>query len=325
MAPNTQLRNICLIHVFFGKKTSWFDLFVRSCSYNNSIDFILFTDISDICYSYSNVRVIDFSLAEFKNLVFKNTGITPLFSDPYKVCDFKPMFGKLFEDYLRKYDYWGYIDNDLLLGNVQSYLMEKVKVGHIVISTYKDFMSGPLAIFRNQFLTNNLFLLIKEYRKVCALPHCQGIDENIQRKSLKGYKLEKWLWLILFLLTPKNIKRLLVNYQQVRYELEWYFKRKLTNDKHPIDLTEAIWKLESLGKKICFAEILKSDIGFERIGEKRWNIEWKEGALTNKNTEEEILGFHFIKSKNNLSIHELNPDSKKVDLYGNDNAIKIVG
>ena len=39
---------------------------------------------------------------------------------PYKLCEFKPMFGVLFADVVEGFDFWGHIDNDAILGDVLS-------------------------------------------------------------------------------------------------------------------------------------------------------------------------------------------------------------
>ena len=40
---------------------------------------------------------------------------------PYKVIDFKPLFAHLFPEQVRGYDWWGHVDNDLVLGNVPTF------------------------------------------------------------------------------------------------------------------------------------------------------------------------------------------------------------
>ena len=41
---------------------------------------------------------------------------------PYKLCDLKPFFGRLFPEAVDGYDWWGYTDTDMLLGNLRSVL-----------------------------------------------------------------------------------------------------------------------------------------------------------------------------------------------------------
>ena len=36
----------------------------------------------------------------------------------YKLCDLKPLFGHLFPEAVLGYEWWGYTDTDILLGNM---------------------------------------------------------------------------------------------------------------------------------------------------------------------------------------------------------------
>ena len=40
---------------------------------------------------------------------------------PYKLCDLKSFYGKLFEDELRDYEYWGYGDCDVVYGKLPAF------------------------------------------------------------------------------------------------------------------------------------------------------------------------------------------------------------
>ena len=39
-----------------------------------------------------------------------------------KLCDYKPAYGLIFEDELIGYDYWGFCDTDILLGDIYQFL-----------------------------------------------------------------------------------------------------------------------------------------------------------------------------------------------------------
>ena len=55
---------------------------------------------------------------------------------PYKLCDYKPAYGYLFQEYLEGYEYWGYCDVDMIFGNLKRFLPDNVigeydKIGHL--------------------------------------------------------------------------------------------------------------------------------------------------------------------------------------------------
>ena len=41
---------------------------------------------------------------------------------PYKLCDFKPAYGEIFNEFISSFDYWGYCDVDLIWGNIRKFL-----------------------------------------------------------------------------------------------------------------------------------------------------------------------------------------------------------
>lgn len=42
------------------------------------------------------------------------------------MCDYKPTYGLAFKKWLGKYDFWGYCDFDLLLGNLRKFFTDEV-------------------------------------------------------------------------------------------------------------------------------------------------------------------------------------------------------
>lgn len=110
---------------------------------------------------------------------------------PYKLCDYKPTYGVLFAEYLKNYDYWGYIDCDLVFGNLSKYLK------NIGIAEYdRIYSAGHLSIYRNCKEINELFLEsfkgLIEFKSVCGTSMIHNFDETVindyfRRKGLKYY------------------------------------------------------------------------------------------------------------------------------------------
>lgn len=75
---------------------------------------------------------------------------------PYKINDFKPLFGHLFPHYVASYDFWGHVDNDMLLGRVRNFLPPLNTVD--VISAIDDHNTwGAFTLYRNTAYINTLF------------------------------------------------------------------------------------------------------------------------------------------------------------------------
>ena len=56
------MKSICLIIPYFGKFKNYFPLFLKSCSYNPTVDWLVFTDTSERYVWPENVHRIDMSL-----------------------------------------------------------------------------------------------------------------------------------------------------------------------------------------------------------------------------------------------------------------------
>lgn len=108
---------------FFGTLPSYFQAFLHSCEHlNGYLDFIVFSDDINIktMKMPSNVRYI---IVEFKDIqqIILNLYGSVLYS-PYKLCDYRPCYGQIFECYTQNYPYWGYCDIDLVLGDLVGWL-----------------------------------------------------------------------------------------------------------------------------------------------------------------------------------------------------------
>lgn len=134
---------LCIIGVFFGKLPNYFPLWLKSCAYNKNIDFLMFTD-QKIENFPSNFRLFPYSLDEVREKASKVVGFDVELERAYKLCDYRPIYGYIFEEYLSEYDYWAHCDFDMILGDIQAFC-EKYK-----IEKYDRFLPfGHLSFYRN--------------------------------------------------------------------------------------------------------------------------------------------------------------------------------
>ena len=131
-----------------------FDIWLNCCKNNNSFDWIIFTD-DRTEYNYpSNVHVKYMTFSDMKKRLTSFFGYKVSLEKPYKLCDYRPMYGDIFKDELKQYDSWGWCDLDLFFGNLNKYYTEerlkkygKINVlGHmsllqnkeVIVSCYKN-------------------------------------------------------------------------------------------------------------------------------------------------------------------------------------------
>lgn len=165
---------IAIVTTYFGKLPNYFSLWLKSCCYNPSIDFFLFTD-QRVQELPPNVTCVAMTLAKMKERATKVLGFDAVLSRPYKCCDYKPLYGLIFRDYLAAYDYWGHCDVDLIFGDLQKFFDENN------LYDYDKFgMLGHLSLFKNTDCVNHSFMLPKgcmDYRNVYTNEKNMAFDE----------------------------------------------------------------------------------------------------------------------------------------------------
>ncbi len=289
---------IAVIIVFFGEWPEWIRYFLVSVCKNNLIEYLIFSDIQLKGYVPNNVKQRRFSPGDFCSLVKEKLGITLLMDNTYKVCDYKPTYGKVFESYLKDFDYWAYSDIDLFYGDMAASPIFPLLGKYDIISGFSGFASGPFCMFRNISRVNNLYCGIKNYKTILGSPEYHGFDEHIVKKENEGISLLKIILLIRFLAgSISNVRKFLFNIKLFKYEFQWYVKKKTIDV--PVDFTEAI---ESRSKKgavsSCFFDFVLNDSDLLRMNDRKWRVVYADGKLIHSKTNKEISIFHFREAKN---------------------------
>ena len=170
---------IAFMNCHFGKMPWYFQYFLHSCKYNPSIDFFIITD--DHTYAGrlpNNVKMIMSSLEEINALATQKLGFQTAIRNPYKLCDFKPAYGLLFEDILQYYDFWGINDIDIIFGDIRNFMTDEVLSDFDLISVRHDYITGYFSLFRNNDAMRWLFSHSKDYRKVFNSDRHYCFDET---------------------------------------------------------------------------------------------------------------------------------------------------
>lgn len=175
------MKRIAFILPHFGKLdvTGYFPLFLASCGENKTVDFFLFTD-DRTPYPYpDNVHVSYLSLEELKGRIQALYDFPITLDRPYQLCNFKTAYGEIFHRELAGFDYWGYLDSDLILGNIRRFVTEEM------LETYdKIYTHGHLTLYRNTEEINTLYRrphglngCNTDYRRSFSSGQTDGIDE----------------------------------------------------------------------------------------------------------------------------------------------------
>lgn len=153
---------IRIIIPYFGKVVPWIRLFLRSCEMNPTYDFLIVTDV-EIDRLPANVQVLKCPFADFVQRANKRLGTNIRWYTPYKICDLKPALGRIFEEFLEGYAFWGYSDIDLIWGDLGLIYDDEV-MSYDVISSHTFLLSGHFALYRNIPELLDLFTIIPDWR-----------------------------------------------------------------------------------------------------------------------------------------------------------------
>lgn len=144
---------ICFIVPYFGKLPNYFPLFLKTCAPNEGFHWLIFTD-DDTPYNFpENVTRIPMTFEEVKSLIQSKLDFPISMERPYKLCDYRPLYGLIFSDCLKEYTHWGHCDTDAIMGNLGSFITDDM------LDEYdKIFQLGHMSIYKNNDEMNSIAL-----------------------------------------------------------------------------------------------------------------------------------------------------------------------
>lgn len=172
-------QRICVIGVYFGTLPNYFQLWLRSCEYNKGVSFYLFTDADLSIYAIpTNVRWITYSLEQMRERASEVLGFDAALYSSYKCCDFRPLYGEIFFEHIREFDYWGHCDFDVIWGDL-SYYFDLYR-----INNYDKFLPlGHLSLYKNTDKNNTTYKLdgsrCGDYVSAFAHEEHRAFDEEL--------------------------------------------------------------------------------------------------------------------------------------------------
>lgn len=145
------MKKAIFIIPYFGKLPYYFLLWEKTAGYNKEFTFWILTDDKTVVTHYENVVITQLSFEQFVQKAQKVFDFPVGLTTPRKLCDFKPTYGYIFEDEIKDYQYWGYCDIDVVLGNLNKLI--PLEEGHD-----KLFVHGHMTLFKNTPDINRMFM-----------------------------------------------------------------------------------------------------------------------------------------------------------------------
>ena len=145
------MKKICLLTVWMGKLPEYFWLWMMTARRNPSVDFYFITDNTGL-RDEDNIHFINMTMETVKARFDKILGFPVKLKVPYKLCDFKPLFGKAFSEIVEPYEFWGHCDIDLVFGDIRKFITDEL------LEQYdKIFDAGCFILYRNCETMNTLY------------------------------------------------------------------------------------------------------------------------------------------------------------------------
>lgn len=161
---------------YFGKTPEWWPFYIRGVRANKSIDFIIISDCIKPVAEVDNLRVINASLSDIRKKASQVLDRDVALTHFKKLCDLKPMYGLIFSDLIKGYDFWGFGDIDLVYGNLSHFIDPQASKADI-LSFRSLWLSGSLAFFRNTPVINSLYRQSRIWTQVVESPVHIGFGE----------------------------------------------------------------------------------------------------------------------------------------------------
>lgn len=285
---------ILIIIPYFGKCPAWMYYFLQSCSYNPSIHWLLYSNCDEPADCPDNIRFESKTINDFNMLASQKLDLSIEIIHPYKICDLRPAFGRIFSEYLKDYDLWGYADLDLVFGDISTFLPVKLLENHDVISAREGYLSGHFALYKNTQVINGLYTKSSMYKQIFQdAQYHYAFDErsNIFGNRIHDRSGEIGSW---------RISRHMISLiRKIRLRISPALKKM----EFP-DMTSITQSLSDSGEiKLYQQDLVRSDLWYYKHNIRQWEIAWKDGTVRDIKTGEEFLHFHFIKSKGTKRFH----------------------
>lgn len=101
----------------------------------------------------------------------------PVIPNAYKICDYKPAYGYLFSELLKPYDFWGTMDIDMIVGDLQTAL-KKIDLAQLdFLSGLPHYVAGSFFLCRNTPVHNALFMKSRSWKEVFHTPKMVSFTE----------------------------------------------------------------------------------------------------------------------------------------------------
>jgi hypothetical protein len=165
---------------YFGKLPVYAQYFFESCKKNTEWSFIVLNNELK-SFQDQNISFVWSDLTDFNKRASQRLGININLPKAFKICDLRPAYGVIYEDLISGFDFWGFCDLDIILGQLDDYLPDTFLEHIDVYSSKPMWSSGSFSLYRNSQEVNNLFRFTHDWKIIFTAEKYFGFDECLQR------------------------------------------------------------------------------------------------------------------------------------------------
>ena len=170
--------SITLVSPWLGPLPKGLLLFLGSVRANPSVRVLIPSDQPAPPNLPPNVTWLPMTLDTFSARASECLGVALHVERGYKLCDFRPTYGVVFAEEIGDADFWGYCDQDQVLGNLRAFLTQTILASADVLTFRGEgWMSGPFSLYRTNSAATRLFEDAPEWDDTLAHPMYQAFDE----------------------------------------------------------------------------------------------------------------------------------------------------
>ncbi len=184
--------SVALMLHYYGNLPNYFPLWLKSAGANPNFTFMIFSDIDFSSYNVpANVKIFPMTFDELKARIRPHLDFDFVLDRPYKLCDYRPLYGLIFQEYLEGYDFWGHVDPDIIWGDMGKFITD-----YLLDKFDRLYKRGHLVLYRNsesirRFALNKLPRWNISYRDAYITEYPMYYDEselteNLFRKFIYG-------------------------------------------------------------------------------------------------------------------------------------------
>lgn len=181
-----------LLVPYYGQFNNYFPIWLQTAGYNNDFDFVFISDLQPDVNLPENVRFFKKSFAELKSDLQDCLEFEINLENYYRLTEFRPVLGKVYQQYITDYEFWGYCDTDTVLGKISDFITTKVMDEYDAILSH-----GHFILLRNSASLNDMYMFefpgYNSYKNVyrsalsCNFDEWGGLSFFLKHNRVKMY------------------------------------------------------------------------------------------------------------------------------------------